>query len=303
MLHLWQNDGMSTEKTTAQCLYTLSAPGAVKVTASEGGKVYPLATLGSNGGQTVFRAINDEVEIEGDGAIIQPFSGRAVALGRTNISLEDLVRDSLSNAGASYNVGAFTYAGTTDLEWRASLEGLRYGYKTFQESSVIRFYPEGGLPNLTRAPFMFLEALALYHFKAEMPNITCMDYMFAGTSLRIFECSALPILSSATGAFNDTNLQADEIVRILEMLPNYYSQEMWPRRIDEATGEPINWAEDSEEYAMYLAAVKSNSRRIDFENCLGVPDVPAEAWAAAEAKGWTIFRSGKMAGFLGSGIS
>ena len=285
---------MKTEKTFAQHLYTITASGAVKVTATENGKVYPLASLGSQGGQMVFRAINCMVSIEGDAAesaIVHPFSIRAVALGRTNISIEDLVQEALSNQNATYNVGAFTYAGALDVEWRASLAGLQYGYKTFQEAAVTRFQPEGGLPSLTRAPYMFLGAAGLSHFKAEMPKISCMDYMFAGTALKVFECSALPVLCSAAGAFNDTFLPADEIVKILEMLPNHLSQEMWPRRIDAATGEPINWAEDSEEYAMYLALAKASIHRIDFVNCLGVPDVPAEAWAAAEAKGWTIDRS------------
>lgn len=290
---------MKTEKTFAQQLYTITAPGAVKVTATENGKVYPLASLGSQGGQMVFRAINSMVSIEGDAAesaIVHPFSIRAVALGRTNISIEDLVQEALANQNSSYNVGAFTYAGALDVEWRASLAGLQYGYKTFLEAAVIRFQPEGGLPNLSRAPYMFLGARCLSYFEAEMPNITCMDYMFAGTGLRNFECSALPILCSASAAFNDTNLPADEIVKILEMLPNHLSQEMWPRKTDAATGEPIDWAEDSEEYAMYLAAAKASKHCIDFENCLGVPDVPAEAWAAAEAKGWIIRRSEKLLG-------
>ena len=285
---------MKTEKTFAQQLYTITAPGAVKVTATENGKVYPLASLGSQGGQMVFRAINSMVSIEGDAAesaIVHPFSIRAVALGRTNISIEDLVQEALANQNSSYNVGAFTYAGALDVEWRASLAGLQYGYKTFLEAAVIRFQPEGGLPNLSRAPYMFLGARSLSYFEAEMPNIVCMDYMFAGTTLRIFECSALPILNSAAGAFNGTLLPASEIVKILDMLPNHLSQEMWSLPIDPATGEIIPLDETSEEYAKYLAYAKSTKHYIDFEDCLGVPDVPAEAWAAAEAKGWTINRS------------
>ncbi len=43
------------------------------------------------------------VYIKGDGAesaIIHPFSGRAVALGRTNISLQDLVQENLANSAS-----------------------------------------------------------------------------------------------------------------------------------------------------------------------------------------------------------
>ncbi len=272
-------------------MYTLTAPGAAKVTATEGGSVYTLATLGSQGGQVVFQAINDKVEIEGEGSIIQPFSGRAVALGRTNVTLNDLVQESLANNSSGYAVGAYTFAGVMEWEWRAALTSLSYGYKTFFESAIIRFFPEGGLPNLIRAPYMFAGSEGFSHFRAEMPNIVRMDYMFAGTTLRIFECSALPILDSAAGAFNGTLLPASEIVKILDMLPNHLSQEMWPLPIDPETGEKILLDESSEEYANCLAYAKSMKHCIDFENCLGVPDVPDEAWAAAEAKGWTINRS------------
>lgn len=285
---------MKTSKTFAQHLYTLTASGAVSVTAEENGEIYPLATLGPQGGQIVFRAINSMVYIKGDGAesaIIHPFSGRAVALGRTNISLQDLVQESLANSASGYAVGAYTFAGVMDYEWRAALTSLSYGYKTFFDSSIIRFYPEGGLPKLSRAPFMFAGSVGLSHFRAEMPNISCMDYMFAGTTLSIFECSALPILDSAVGAFNGTLLPASEIVKILEMLPNHWSQEMWTLPIDPATGEAILLDESSEEYAERLAYAKTLVHRIDFEDCLGVPDVPADAWATAEAKGWTIRRS------------
>ena len=285
---------MKTGKTFAQHLYTLTASGAVSVTAEENGKIYPLATLGPQGGQIVFRAINSMVCIKGDGAesaIIHPFSGRAVALGRTNISLQDLVQESLANSASGYAVGAYSFAGVMDHEWRAALTSLSYGYKTFFDSAIIRFYPEGGLPKLSRAPFMFAGSVGLSHFRAEMPNISCMDYMFAGTTLSIFECSALPILDSAVGAFNGTMLPASEIVKILDMLPNHWSQEMWPLPIDPETGEKILLDESSEEYANRLAYAKSMRHFIDFEDCLGVPDVPDEAWAAAEAKGWTIRRS------------
>lgn len=272
-------------------MYTLTAPGAAKVTATEGGSVYTLATLGPQGGQVVFQAINDKVEIEGEGSIIQPFSGRAVALGRTTISLQDLVQENLANSASGYAVGAYTFAGVTDFEWRAALTSLSYGYKTFYESAIIRFYPEGGLPNLGRAAYMFADACGLSHFRAEMPNLSCMDYMFIGTTLRIFECSALPNLWSAKGAFNGTMLPASEIVKILDMLPNHWSQETWALPIDPETGEKILLDESSEEYANRLAYAKSMRHFIDFENCLGVPDVPDEAWAAAEEKGWTIRRS------------
>ncbi len=285
---------MKTGKTFAQQLYTLTASGAVSVTAEENGKIYPLATLGPQGGQIVFRAINSMVCIKGDGAesaIIHPFSGRAVALGRTNISLQDLVQESLANSASGYAVGAYTFAGVMEYEWRAALTSLSYGYKTFFESAIIRFYPEGGLPNLGRAQFMLAGSLGLSHFRAEMPNLAYMDYMFADTALRIFECSALPNLWSAEGAFNDTMLPASEIVKILDMLPNHWSQETWTLPIDPETGEKILLDESSEEYANRLAYAKSMRHFIDFENCLGVPDVPADAWAAAEAKGWTIRRS------------
>lgn len=282
---------MDTGSTTAQHMYTLTAPGAAKVTATEGGSVYTLATLGPQGGQVVFQAINDKVEIEGEGGIIQPFSGRAVALGRTNISLHDLVQESLANNSSGYAVGAYTFAGVMEWEWRAALTSLSYGYKTFFESGIIRFCPEGGLPNLGRAQFMLAGSLGLSLFRAEMPQLSYMDYMFYDTTLRIFECSALPNLWSAEGAFNGTMLPASEIVKILEMLPNHLSQETWCLPLDPETGEKILLDESSEEYAIYLAHAKAISHRIDFENCLGVPDVPAEAWAAAEAKGWTIYRS------------
>lgn len=272
-------------------MYTLTAPGAAKVTATEGGSVYTLATLGPQGGQVVFQAINDKVEIEGEGGIIQPFSGRAVALGRTNISLQDLVQESLANSASGYAVGAYTFAGVMEWEWRAALTSLSYGYKTFFESAIVRFFPEGGLPNLGRAQFMLAGSLGLSHFKAEMPNLSYMDYMFYDTSLSIFECSALPNLWSAEGAFNGTKLPAAEIVKILDMLPNHLSQETWTLPIDPETGEKILLDESSEEYANRLAYAKSIRHCIDFENCLGVPDVPDEAWAAAEAKGWTINRS------------
>lgn len=282
---------MTTGLTTAQHMYTLTAPGAAKVTATEGGSVYTLATLGPQGGQVVFQAINDNVEIEGEGAIIQPFSGRAVALGRTNVTLQDLVQESLSNSASGYAVGAYTYAGVMEYEWRAPLTNLSYGYKTFFESAIIRFFPEGGLPNLGRARYMFTGSVGLSHFRAEMPNISEMDFMFAGTTLRIFECSALPYLWNAEGAFNGTMLPASEIMKILDMLPNHLSQETWTLPIDPATGERILLDETSEEYANHLAYAKSISHFIDFEDCLGVPDVPDEAWAAAKAKGWTIRRT------------
>lgn len=285
---------MKTSKTFAQHLYTLTASGAVSVTAEENGKIYPLATLGPQGGQIVFRAINSMVYIKGDGAesaIIHPFSGRAVALGRTNVTLNDLVQESLANNSSGYAVGAYTFAGVREYEWRAALTSLSYGYKTFFESAIIRFCPEGGLPNLIRAAYMFAGSNGLSLFRAEMPNIVRMDYMFAGTGLTIFGCSALPLLDSAAGAFNGTLLPASEIVKILNMLPNHLSQEMWPLPINPETGERILLDESSEEYAIHLAYAKALRHCIDFENCLGVPDVPDEAWAAAEAKGWTIRRS------------
>lgn len=285
---------MKTGKTFAQHLYTLTASGAVSVTAEENGKIYPLATLGPQGGQIVFRAINSMVYIKGDGAesaIIHPFSGRAVALGRTNVTLNDLVQESLANNSSGYAVGAYTFAGVREYEWRAALTSLSYGYKTFFESAIIRFCPEGGLPNLIRAAYMFAGSNGLSLFRAEMPNIVRMDYMFAGTGLTIFGCSALPLLDSAAGAFNGTLLPASEIVKILNMLPNHLSQEMWPLPINPETGERILLDESSEEYAIHLAYAKALRHCIDFENCLGVPDVPDEAWAAAEAKGWTIRRS------------
>lgn len=266
--------------------YAVSSAAGCTVTTDTG---LPLLTVKA-GIQEEFWAASERTLVSDDSATVIEVDS-ASELGRPNVTLQDMVQEAISKQSTGYYVGAYTYAGVPVYEWRAPVTALTYGYKTFFESNIIRFWPEGGLPNLSRAPYMLAGSVGLSHFRAEMPNIVCMDYMFASTTLRIFECSALPILNSAVGAFNGTFLPASEIVKILDMLPNYLSQEMWPLPIDPATGKIIPLDETSEEYANYLALAKSVKHYIDFEDCLGVPDVPAEAWAAAEAKGWTINRS------------
>lgn len=266
--------------------YAVSSAAGCTVTTDTG---LPLLTVKA-GIQEEFWAASERTLVSDDSATVIEVDS-ASEPGRPNVTLQDMVQEAISKQSTGYYVGAYTYAGVPVYEWRAPVTALTYGYKTFFESNIIRFYPEGGLPNLSRAPYMLAGSGGLSHFRAEMPNITCMDYMFAGTGLRLFECSELPILTSARGAFNSTMLPASEIVKILEMLPNHLSQEMWPLPIDPATGETIFLDEASEEYAELLAHAKEVPHYIDFEECFGVPDVPAEAWAAAEAKGWTIRRS------------